>query len=61
MAKKKTKMPPEVLEWFRQHQKNIAPLGGKARMTKMTPEQRSAVARLGGLAGGRGRPKRKAA
>lgn len=31
--------------------------GGKARLTTMTAEQRSAIARLGGLAGGVGRPK----
>lgn len=29
------------------------------RMKKMTKEQRSAIARLGGKAGGRGRPKQK--
>jgi general stress protein YciG len=32
--------------------------GGKARLKKMTPEQRSEIARKGGLAGGKGRPKR---
>jgi len=29
--------------------------GAKARMTKLTPEERSEIARKGGLAGGRGR------
>jgi len=31
--------------------------GGKARLKTMTPEQRSAIARKAGLAGGRGRKK----
>lgn len=31
--------------------------GGKARKKKLTPEQRSEIARMGGLAGGRGRKK----
>jgi general stress protein YciG len=31
--------------------------GGKARLTKMTPEQRSEIARKAGKAGGRGRKK----
>jgi general stress protein YciG len=31
--------------------------GGKARLTKMTPKERSEIARMGGLAGGRGRKK----
>jgi len=33
--------------------------GAKARMTKLTPEQRSEIARKAGLAGGRGRKKAK--
>lgn len=32
--------------------------GGKARKKKLTPEQRSEIARQGGLAGGRGRGKK---
>jgi len=31
--------------------------GAKVRMTKLTPEERSAIARKAGLAGGRGRKK----
>jgi hypothetical protein len=31
--------------------------GAKARMSKLTPEQRSEIARKPGLAGGRGRKK----
>jgi hypothetical protein len=31
--------------------------GAKARMSKLTPEQRSEIARKAGLAGGRGRKK----
>ena len=52
-------MPPEVREWFQQLGKKHGKKAGLARMAKMTPEQRSAMARLGGLAGGRGRPKQK--
>jgi hypothetical protein len=33
--------------------------GGKARLKKLTPEQRTEIARKGGLAGGRGRKKAK--
>lgn len=33
--------------------------GAKIRMKKLTPEQRSAIARKAGLAGGRGRKKAK--
>lgn len=35
----------------------IARLGGKASKAGLTPEQRSAIARKAGLAGGRGRKK----
>jgi hypothetical protein len=31
--------------------------GGKARLTKLSPEKRSEIARRAGLAGGRGRKK----
>ena len=31
--------------------------GGKARLTKLSPEERSEIARRAGLAGGRGRKK----
>ena len=34
--------------------------GGKARLKKMTAAERSRIARLGGKAGGRGRPKESA-
>jgi general stress protein YciG len=35
----------------------IGKKGGKARLTKLTPEERSEIARKAGLAGGRGRKK----
>ena len=34
-------------------------LGGKARLVKMTREQRLEISRKAGLTGGRGRPKQK--
>jgi hypothetical protein len=33
--------------------------GGRARARKLTADERSAISRLGGLAGGRGRKKKK--
>lgn len=53
MAKK---MAPEpgVSEYLRK----IGKKGGKARLKTMTPEERSAIARQGGQAGGRGRKKK---
>lgn len=39
------KLPPEVLEFFRKQGANGGKLGAKARMVKMTPEQRSESAR----------------
>jgi general stress protein YciG len=33
--------------------------GGTNRMKKLTPEERSALGRKGGLMGGKGRPKKK--
>jgi hypothetical protein len=43
MAKKK--LPPEVLEYFRKQGAKGGKLGAPARMTKLTPEQRSAIAK----------------
>ena len=43
----------------RERWKRAGQKGGKARAAKLSPERRSEIARLGGLAGGRGR-KRKA-
>jgi hypothetical protein len=37
--------------------REVARLGGKASKAKLTPEQRSAIARKAGLVGGRGRKK----
>jgi hypothetical protein len=48
MARKKKKDPAAV---------SLGRRGGKARLTKLTPEARSEIARKGGLAGGRGRKK----
>ena len=47
MASRKKKKDPAAVALGRK--------GGKARLRKMTAEERSAVARLGGKAGGRGR------
>lgn len=52
MAKKK--IPAEVMEYFRATGKQ----GGKKRAKNLTPEERSAIARKAGLAGGRGRKKK---
>jgi hypothetical protein len=37
--------------------RRIGKKGGKAKLKTLTPEERSEIARLGGLAGGRGRKK----
>jgi len=55
MAKKKTAPPPALSDYLSQ----IGRKGGKARLRKMTAEQRSEIARKAGLAGGRGRKKSK--
>jgi hypothetical protein len=39
------KMPPEALEFFRKHGARGGKIGSKARMEKLTPEQRSALAK----------------
>jgi len=49
MAKKKT----PVSEYL----SKIGRRGGKARLTTLTPEERSEIARKAGKAGGRGRKK----
>jgi hypothetical protein len=55
------KLPEDVIEWFRKQGRKGGKIGGPARARKLTPEQRSESSRKAGLAGGRGRPKRKAA
>lgn len=55
---KKTKLPEEVLAFFRKQGSKGGKAGVKARMTKLTPEERSEIARKAGLAGGRGRGKK---
>jgi hypothetical protein len=54
---KKSKLPEEALVFFRKQGSKGGKAGAKARMQKLTPEQRSAIARKAGLAGGRGRKK----
>jgi hypothetical protein len=41
----KGELPEEVLEFFRQHGRKGGKLSGKARLSKMTAEQRKAVAK----------------
>jgi hypothetical protein len=41
----KKAIPAEVLEFFRKQGKRGGKLSGKARMVKLTPEQRSAIAK----------------
>jgi hypothetical protein len=56
---KKSKLPEEALAFFRKQGSKGGKVGAKARMQKLTPEQRSEIARKAGLAGGRGRKKAK--
>jgi len=42
---KKKALPPEALEFFRNQGAKGGKLSGKARMAKLTPEQRSEIAR----------------
>jgi hypothetical protein len=42
---RKQSLPPEVLEYFRQQGEKGGKLSGKARMEKLTPEQRSEIAK----------------
>ena len=51
------KLPKEALDYFRKQGSKGGKLGAKARMEKLTPEQRSEIARNAGKAGGRGRKK----
>jgi len=39
------KMPAEALEFFRKHGARGGKIGSKARMEKLTPEERSALAK----------------
>ena|GEM_PF-1410261 len=42
---KKVSLPPEALEYFRKQGAKGGKLSGEARMQKLTPEQRSAIAK----------------
>jgi hypothetical protein len=53
MAKKRKVPPPALSEYL----SKLGRKGGKARLTKLTPEQRTEIARKAGKAGGRGRKK----
>jgi len=55
MAKKR--LSEEALDFFRKQGSKGGKKGAKARMEKLTPEQRSEIARKAGKAGGRGRKK----
>jgi hypothetical protein len=48
MAKKK--LSPETLEYFRKQGRIGGKMSGAARMAKLTPEQRSALAKKASLA-----------
>ena len=52
------KLSKDALEFFREQGRKGGKKGAKARMEKLTPEQRSEIARKAGLAGGRGRKKK---
>lgn len=41
----KNTLPPELLEYFREQGRKGGKIGGKARAEKLTPEQRSEIAR----------------
>jgi hypothetical protein len=51
------KLPKVALDFFREQGRKGGKKGAKARMEKLTPEQRSEIARKAGKAGGRGRKK----
>ena len=46
----KRKLSAEALEFFREQGRKGGKLGGKARMEKLTPEQRSEIAKKASLA-----------
>jgi hypothetical protein len=45
LMKKSRELSPEALEFFRRNGARGGKLGAKARMEKLTPEQRSEIAR----------------
>ena len=51
------KLSKKALQFFREQGAKGGKKGAKARMLKLTPEQRSEIARKAGKAGGRGRKK----
>jgi hypothetical protein len=51
------KLSQDALAFFREQGSEGGRKGAKARMAKLTPEQRSEIARKAGKAGGRGRKK----
>ena len=48
----------EALEFFKEMGRKGGKIGGKRSLETMTPGERQERARKGGLAGGRGRPKK---
>jgi len=57
----KGKLPDDVVAFFKKAGRKGGKLSGAARMEKMTPEQRSAVAKKASAAAAVARSKRKAA
>jgi hypothetical protein len=57
----KKAIPDELLEFFRKHGAKGGKLSGEARMTKLTPEQRSEIARKAAAASAAVRSKKAAA
>jgi hypothetical protein len=56
----KKKLPSEVLDYFRKEGKKGGKLSGAARMEKLTPEQRSAIAKKAAAASAAVRTKKAA-
>jgi hypothetical protein len=46
----KRKLSAEALEYFREQGRKGGKIGGKVRMEKLTPEQRSAIAKKASIA-----------
>ena len=56
----KGKLPPEVLEFFRKEGAKGGKIGGKRRLTTLTPKRRSEIARQAAVARWKGRKKPRA-